>query len=153
MREVWKPVVGFGDRYLVSNLGDVYSALARRNLKSAPTEGYPTVVLGRGNTRRVCHLVAAAFIGPRPKGLDVCHKNGDRADSRANNLRYGTRGSNNEDLVFHGKRRLSVDDVADIRQRMASRVFGTQAQLAREYGVTATHISHIASRKQYRQLP
>lgn len=50
----------------------------------------------------VHQLVALAFIGPRPDGMDVCHNNGDGQDNRPGNLRYDTRTSNNRDTVAHG---------------------------------------------------
>src|SRR5690606_32157657 len=48
------------------------------------------------------HLVAAAFLGPRPEGSEVCHINGDPADNRVENLRYGSRSENVLDQVRHG---------------------------------------------------
>ena len=53
------------------------------------------------NTRRhakVHHLVAAAFLGPRPAGMVVCHTNGDPLDNRVENLRYDTQAANIEDM-------------------------------------------------------
>lgn len=47
-------------------------------------------------------MVVAAFIGPRPEGLQVCHNNGVHYDNRAINLRYGTPKENSQDSVKHG---------------------------------------------------
>jgi hypothetical protein len=57
------------------------------------SNGYKYVTLyykGRGKTRRVHTLVAEAFIGPRPDGMEVCHGNGTPTDNRAENLRWDT---------------------------------------------------------------
>ncbi len=51
--------------------------------------------------RKVHHLVAAAFIGPRPEGMVICHNNGDPLDNRVENLRYDTQAANIEDMYAH----------------------------------------------------
>jgi hypothetical protein len=120
MKETWKPVVGRETEYEVSDLGKVRSLdrswkqlgnggkYYTRNQKGKmlkpglASSGYPTVALGRGRTKTVHSLVAEAFIGPRPEGCEVRHKNGVRDDPRACNLEYGTRTENIYDAVKHG---------------------------------------------------
>lgn len=58
----------------------------------------------------VHHVVAAAFHGPRPDGLDVCHCNGDLTDNRPENLRYDTANGNMRDAVAHGRNYYAVRD-------------------------------------------
>jgi len=50
----------------------------------------------------VHHLVAAAFIGPRPEGSEVCHGPGGFLDNRAVNLRYDTHHENIRDKIADG---------------------------------------------------
>lgn len=64
--------------------------------------GHLHVVLQGRITRTVHSLVADAFIGPRPDGEEIRHKNGQPSDCRANNLEYGTRSDNAEDSKRHG---------------------------------------------------
>jgi hypothetical protein len=67
--------------------------------------GYPFVGLhnqGQRQHRYVHSLVAETFIGPRPEGMEVCHSDGDPANNRVGNLRYGTRSDNELDKVRHG---------------------------------------------------
>ncbi|WP_374159095.1 NUMOD4 motif-containing HNH endonuclease [Mycobacterium sp. G7A2] len=47
-------------------------------------------------------LVAAAHIGPRPEGFDVCHNDGDQDNNAVTNLRYAPHGQNIRDQVRHG---------------------------------------------------
>lgn len=110
--EEWRPIPGF-EGYLVSNHGRV---LSRRQgtprLLSAPPghKGYRTVGLmrsGRAESIRVHQLVAAAFIGPRPDGLQVRHLNGDNQNNHVANLAYGTPSENNLDQVAHGTHAFS----------------------------------------------
>ncbi|MFV8266502.1 NUMOD4 motif-containing HNH endonuclease [Mycolicibacterium peregrinum] len=116
-QEQWRPVIGFEGLYEVSDQGRVRSLgqFARgshgsqrfvrgRVLRPAPSKtGHLTVALGRGGGTKLVHaLVAEAFIGPRPAGMDVCHGNGVPSDNRVDNLRYGTRSENHFDRVAHG---------------------------------------------------
>ena len=50
---------------------------------------------------KVHHLVAAAFIGPRPAGMVICHNDGNRNNNRAENLRYDTQANNIADMHNH----------------------------------------------------
>lgn len=118
--EKWLPVVGFEGSYEVSDMGRVRS-LDRFVTYIHPRSGRPSrrfftgVVLNppiggngrphvilRRRTRQVHRLVAEAFLGPVPEGMEVCHNNGDMLDNRAVNLRYGTHSENLRDRVKHG---------------------------------------------------
>lgn len=87
----WKPVVGFEDRYIVSEEGDVFSMLSGKVLASSINKnGDPVVTLvSEGNAKHVLairRLVAAAFV-PNPEGLpSIRHLNGNRLDNRAQNI-------------------------------------------------------------------
>lgn len=125
MSETWRPVVGCEGCYEVSDLGRVRSldrsdmwiqrvrgggdALVTRTWKGkilrpgVASNGYPTVAL-RLQTRTVHSLVARAFLGPRPEGLEICHSDGNRLNARLANLRYGTPQENAADSDVHGTR-------------------------------------------------
>ncbi|MCJ7859249.1 NUMOD4 motif-containing HNH endonuclease [Corynebacterium kalidii] len=118
--EIWKPIPGYEGYYEVSDQGRV-KRVARmatdksgrrkfypERIKSPRTEkrfGYKLAGLsvgGRGKSIRVHRLVMAAFVGPCPEGMEVCHNNGDPADNRLVNLRYDTRVGNRRDQQRHG---------------------------------------------------
>jgi hypothetical protein len=70
--------------------------------------GYLGLSVSRNGTskrKQVAHLVAEAFIGPRPVGLDVCHNDGNRTNNRRSNLRYDTKSENSRDALRHGTHR------------------------------------------------
>lgn len=48
-------------------------------------------IVFRRKTYKVATLVAEAFIGLRPKGLDVSHEDEDSFNNRPSNLKYRTR--------------------------------------------------------------
>jgi hypothetical protein len=50
----------------------------------------------------VHQLVLEAFVGPRPRGMESCHNNGNQTDNRLVNLRWDTKSENNLDRVRHG---------------------------------------------------
>ena len=106
MEEIWKAVPGYEGLYEVSDLGRVRSfarGVNGRLLKPGKaSNGYFTVCLGRGKSRTLHSLVAEAFIGPKPSGQEVLHKDGTRTNNCVHNLRYGTRAENIRDAVVQG---------------------------------------------------
>lgn len=157
MGEHWKSVPGFEGRYEVSSEGRVRSLLrGGRVLKPAVNRkrgGYRQVNLQGGLQRRVCVLVAAAFLGPRSTGQQVRHLNGVTADDRADNLAYGTAAQNTQDRIAHGRTfsgerhpnaRLTYNDVAVIRTSKDSR-----ADLAAAFGVSRRHIDAVLAGRRW----
>lgn len=118
--EIWKAVPGYEGQYEVSSEGRVRSLTRKikqlsRWGKPIPrtihgrmlrpglsSSGYYTVALGRNNSRCLHDLVAEAFIGPRPAGQLVRHRDGNRANNTADNLEYGTYTENIQDSMRHG---------------------------------------------------
>lgn len=121
--EEWRAVVGYEGYYEVSNQGRVrsldrmvYAGQGRerrhvgRTLALHDGDNYIKVRLkrdGGGRTWNVHTLVAAAFHGPCPDGLEICHNNGNAHDNRAENLRYDTHRANNWDKVLHDSMRYT----------------------------------------------
>ena len=105
--EEWRTVVGYEGHYEVSNMGRVRGLIRGRVLTPtiAGPYGYAFVSLhtpGTKRSARVHRLVAAAFLGPQPDDMEVCHGNGRAADNRLANLRYDTHSCNVSDSVAHG---------------------------------------------------
>lgn len=68
-------------------------------------QGYLCVTLyrdGKPYKRKIHALVAEAFIGPRPGGLEVLHGPDGKLDNRASQLRYDTHRRNNLDKFRDG---------------------------------------------------
>lgn len=122
MTEEWRDIPNWEGYYQVSNQGRARSVERTvvtngRGVRTfpgrmlQPTLGQRTdrysIALFRGGsnsgTRRDVHtLVAAAFLGPRPDGLFVCHNSPDHHDNRVENLRYDTPSQNSLDMLRHG---------------------------------------------------
>lgn len=115
MREVWKPIANFPG-YDASSLGRVRSwrynkgvLLVPRLLRPVPRDsGHLKVSISPDRTVRakcvyVHTLVMLAFRGPCPPGYQCRHLNGDPADNRLGNLRWGTAKENARDRDLHGR--------------------------------------------------
>jgi hypothetical protein len=100
MTEIWKAIPGL-DGFEVSNLGRVRKYIDGHK----DIDGYLCISQGkRGLPKLPIHTaVATAFIGPRPHGAVVRHRNDDKTDNRPENLIYGTRRENYVDAVHNGK--------------------------------------------------
>lgn len=104
--EFWKPIPG--SKYEASSLGRVRSP--RGNILKPYNHGLGYHLVGmkfdhepKVVTRTVHRLVALAFHGPRPEGLDIAHGNCIKTDNRPSNLRYATRSENLQDSFAMGE--------------------------------------------------
>lgn len=113
--ETWKAIPGHKG-YEVSDLGQVRSIDRWLTYKNGVRRlqagrvlrqfmfwnGYKTTHLGsKSMNNYVHHLVAIAFLGKRPKGMVICHINGNKSDNLLTNLRYATQVANMQDAVRH----------------------------------------------------
>ena len=116
MAERWRPIPGHKG-YEASSEGRVRSV--PRTLRDGrraggvvlaqqpDKDGYPTVKLGR-KRMRVARVVQLAFAGPS----EVRHLDGDRSNSKPDNLVWGSRVENEQD-----KRKGKVEKERDIWER------------------------------------
>lgn len=124
-------------------------------------KGYKTVGIsfpnGKSRPVGVHQLVADAFLGPCPEGLQVRHLNGVPSDNRPDNLRYGTHHDNARDRQVHGtylggsnhhNAKLTAGQASTIRRRR--RLGEKVLDLAVEYGVSVSTIESIIYGKSYR---
>ena len=165
MDEQWKLIPGYGDRYMVSNLGRVSSMINYRihTLKPGATlRGYLTVSLYDGSIPKkpksvtVHRLVMEAFGPPAdPARPHINHKDLDKTNNRIDNLEWCSPLENNRHAVDNGvsglkneknaNSKLSDAQVAEIRQRLANGEIATH--FAHEYGVSYRHIYDIGKGK------
>jgi len=166
--EQWLPIPGHEGRYEVSNMGAVRSIPFKKNfIKNGKTicltrkgtvlkkrfvrHGYIAAsiyCLGVKRPKQIAEhrLVAMAWC-PNPNGYkEVNHKNGNKADNRAENLEWVSRSENMRHSILSGfqKRRLTETQIKDIR---ASKEKHTV--LARHYGVSDTLIRKIRNHERY----
>jgi hypothetical protein len=171
--EEWRQIPG-NPNYEASNLGRIRSVdryvTTRAGVKKfmrgrvlrpgrhSDAHPYPYVnVYGKGKSNVGVHvLVALTFIGPRPEGQYVCHKNGNPADCRAENLYYGTPTENQADRRLHGTDATGEKHPgAKLTQWQAGLVrlmrFNgiRQRDIAKRFGITQPQVSHIENGKHW----
>ncbi|AKL88202.1 hypothetical protein GMA3_25 [Gordonia phage GMA3] len=109
MEVEWRKVP-FDFDYSVSSAGELRNDSTGRILKPRKCRRYNSFAMqnsGRRMDISAHTLIAMVFIGERPPGYDVCHKNGIPSDNRVENLYYGTKSQNQLDSVRHGTHRGS----------------------------------------------
>jgi len=154
----WRDVVGWEGLYKVSDQGDIWSVRNEMVLKPMHRkEQYFRVCLSRMGWRvtiPVHEIVAKAFIGPKPKGLEICHNNGNGFDNAKTNIRYDTHVNNCMDAVSygthshgerHGRSKLTKAQVLEIRASTKS-----GKDLAIQYDVSRSLVSLIRNQKLWR---
>jgi hypothetical protein len=139
MSEQWREIQGYEGVYEVSDLGNVRRVKPASGtrpgsrLKPLPDSCGQYFMVSLSNhavmKRFLVHaLVAVAFLGKRPRGRQVNHKDGDKRNNAASNLEYVTRRENMAHayrLGLVGKQdnrgernnsaKLTVDQVLQIR--------------------------------------
>lgn len=170
MKETWKTIPNF-TMYEASNLGRLRSLNYKRTgtirvLKPATSgDGYMKTMLlgddGKYKSWTVHLFIMLAFVGDKPKGLEVNHKNGIKSDNRVGNLEYVTRSENVLHSFKHGLEqpmrgeknptaKLTNEQVLEIRRfvkeqkQKGVRYYGRR-ELAQKYGICESHLKDIIS--------
>lgn len=97
--EKWHPIPGYEGQYAVSSTGRVRNLRSGKDLTPYIGDKAGHLRVSLPSARYYVHvLVAEAFIGPRPEGMEVCHGDNDPANNQVSNLRWDTRSENVMDL-------------------------------------------------------
>ena len=151
--------------YIVYDDGRVWSPRTHRFLRpyACKRDGYLSYVLydGHGNSvRYTAHfLMLHCFVGKRPQGKVARHLDGNPANNRLSNLKWGTQKQNWDDKrkhgratigERHGRAKLKTADVLVIRK--FQKYQGYRQELAKRYSVSAALIDDIRNRKSWRHV-
>lgn len=177
--ETWKPVLGFELLYSVSSLGRIRRDKGGRGICSAGRllhfsanrSGYLEVKLYGGHGIKkilsVHSVVISSFVGPRPSGMEVNHRDGERHNNRLSNLEYVTPIENKRDAVQRFVRqagqkhwtkagedanaaKYSADTVRKVRQRALA---GTpQTVISRSMGIPLGTVNQIVNRRSWKHI-
>lgn len=163
--EEWRP--SLVENYEVSSIGEVRRASPGRKTFSGRvmkqqtvTAGYRSVrptVEGQNVSIYVHDMVAHAFIGPKPAGQIVNHRDTNKANNIWTNLEYTTHAGNmrhaaENGLMVHGEAHPGAKlTEAAVHALRADRAAGMSfSRLAKKYGVCISHAWQIAKGNAWR---
>lgn len=118
--------------------------------------GYLSIGLHRNKIRKfflIHRLVAESFIGLCPKGREVNHIDGDKANNYVCNLEYVTRSENHKHAYKiglkkvmkgekHPRSKLSDKDIRKIRKMCEAGRY-TQKEISRFFGISSGYVSSL----------
>ena len=118
-----------------------------------------------GTGMYVHQMVAEAFIGPKPLGLEVRHLDGNRLNNHSCNLAYGTRRQNMLDAMKHGTHinlkskgetnpsaKLTEAEVMQIRELQRNTNL-TYKEIAMRFKVNGDTVQSIVNGRLWKHLP
>ena len=178
--EIWKQIIGYEGYYSVSNYGSIRGERigghgrwkpGRFLIPTINHSGYFQVTLYKGTYKKcpyVAHLVAEAFIAPRPKECDINHKDGNKLNNFVSNLEYITHSNNlihayKTGLFKHHKpfpngsknfrAKLTEKQVMEIRHNYRyGKGFNSSEKLAKRYNVHRNTICRIIKRNIWKHI-
>lgn len=164
--ERWLPCPGYVGLYEVSDLGRVRALGDRwgrvKVLATCPDkDGYPVVPLtigGRRGQRAVHRLVALAFHGDKRNILhrEVAHRDGNRANTRADNLKCVSKRENEFHRRLHGTALIgelhgkAVLTEVEVRSLLADT--RTARAIAADLGISRHTVADIRQGKRWKHL-
>lgn len=157
--EIWKNVVGWEEFYEISNLGNIESKVRKGKTSFGErtyagkqvnafvhSNGYLTVNLTTNKQRKqvsVHRLVAQAFLGNCPDGMECCHNNGIKNDCRLENLRWDTRKNNHADKKIHGTQQHNIKKLTPELAKEIKEIKEKAELIAKKYNISVTQIWRI----------
>lgn len=161
--EIWKRVARYpaSKFYEVSDCGRVrnHRGIMPQSISGKRTNGYPAVGISDGRSHKpvtVATLVCEAFHGPRPPGMVVRHLDGDRLNSRAENLCWGTPAQNSADRIRHGTHARGEQNsnakLTPLKVKLIRLLPIKPKTAARLFGVSPNNITDIRARRRWSHL-
>lgn len=158
--EQWRPIPGFS-RYEASNLGQIRNIQTLRAISrnARSRTGYPLIFLRPDGERlrktvNIASAVAATWLGPRPKGFQIDHKDGNKLNDAATNLEYVSQSENIQRSFDNGQhpyrpgplRFLTEQQYAGIKALWRTGKF-SQVEISKMFGTNNSTICKIVNGK------
>lgn len=146
--------------YKISSNGDVFGKNGKLMAKPI-SQGYERLTIcykGERLNKFVHVLVMETFVGKKPKGLVINHKDHNKQNNCIENLEYCTQSKNIKKVFINKIRNLKGENnnnaslnkkkVKEIRGKYIPRVYSIR-KLAKEYGVSSSCIQNIVNNKNW----
>ena len=173
--ETWKPIENYNGFYSVSNFGRAISHRHQwgkrktpRIMKQHPDQkGYLMINLckkGIHKTHRVAVLVAKHFIGERPLGLTINHKDFNKINNHVSNLEYVTNLENMRHAIKNNPNRKirkgeEIHHLVKFNEKQIKRIRKlfknykyTYTSLGKKFNVWGSTIERIINRKTWKHI-
>jgi hypothetical protein len=169
LHEEWRAVVGFEGKHEVSNHGRVRSVprdIIRSDgsplhirggllTPSVDRDGYAFVCLSGRQARTIHTLVAKAFLGARPDGMQVNHKDGVKSNNHPSNLEYVTPRENTQHAIQLGlsdpaRRKLNESLVREVHARRAAGE--TYKAIGAKVGASGHCVRHVIKGRTWKHV-
>lgn len=167
-KEIWKDIPDYKGVYQVSNLGRIRSLdrYVKRGKSGFFKEGQIQKLQNNGNGylyKQLKHegkhrnfyihrLVLMVFIGERPDGMVICHKDGDTTNNNLDNLRYDTPLENNIDQFRHGARKNVLQNEAVLKIRKMYNEGYRPLDISKKLDINIHSVRSVANGKTYSWL-
>jgi len=170
MKEFWRNVVGYEGWYSVSNLGRIRRERNGGNthigkILSLQKQRYTNVPLTKNSitkTKTIHVLVAQAFLGERPKGFVINHKDGIRKNNSVYNLEYITQMENIKHAIRNnlnvipkgeqcGSSKLKENDIRNIRKIYQNNKY-TQKELGIMFNIHEETVGTIVRKTSWKHI-
>lgn len=109
-------------------------------------------------THLVHRFVLECWVGPCPPGMECRHLDGDGANNKLSNLRWGTKVENMADKTLHGTLARTTGERSGNAKLTEADVLAIRADprlhrvIAGEYGVSPATVSNIKQKATWRHL-
>jgi len=163
-KEIWRPLKGYEDRYLISDMSNIYSIRSQKEMGYfISVHGYriATIRDGKETKKRPVHrLVAKTFIENTENKPCVNHKDGNKENNRVDNLEWVTHSENSIHAFETGLResprgnehwtrrnptnaykKLSDEKIIEIEELLKEDK--TQKEIAQKYNIDQALVSRI----------
>ncbi len=160
--ERWLPIVGYEDRYAISDHGRVKQIHKNMLMKCGKSKGYHNITFWTGDTKttNTIHKLVALHFLPTSQLPQIRHLDGNKHNNHFLNLAWGTSKENADDRTKHGtlsrgekhaKAVLTDHKVIEIR-RLANNGMGP-TQIGKQMGMSKSRVHEVVSRRTWKHLP
>ena len=148
VKEKWKQIEGYENRYFVSNLGRVKNVSNKLLKITINNSGYQHTRLFNGKSWKwyyIHRLVAQAFIPNMTNKPDINHKDGNKLNNKSCNLEWVTKSENHIHLSYILRKGLCIPK--PVKCIETGTIYSSIAEATKEIGLKSCSCINQAALK------